>query len=400
MPTRKTIFWLLAAAAFYLIAWNVGSGWLYILMAVMLAVPLAGLVINRFNIRGLEVLQSSPPSATQGDSLVSNIVVSNKSRFPRLLVEVDGELGGGAFDFLLPMIQGKGRREVSVKLDAVSRGVYPGGTLLISSSAPYGLAKSKKKLFSACPLVVYPQWHKLPQDWDSGQKNAGYMVSTAIATRNPASDYLGVREYRPGDSLRSIHWRTAARSGRLAVIEYARQTAMTPAVIIDTYEQGDIGTGWESTFETGITLAASIIKREEGNHRRFALGSSPSDAGDSGLSQSADRAMLWLAGVEAVRSTPLKLDQGTMPWPDATPVLILSSLKTYAYLDRSDFFTIFPSTFVIMLDGRGFEPESAEKAYLMDKSALQSLAERVEAMGGRFMLIPSPQEAGECLQRL
>ena len=75
------------------------------------------------------------------------------------------------------------------------------------------------------------------------------MAASAIPTRNTASDYLvfattGLRQPR------SIHWRTSARTGSLEVIEYARQSAITPVFLVDTFSGADRGKDMASTFET------------------------------------------------------------------------------------------------------------------------------------------------------
>ena len=47
-------------------------------------------------------------------------------------------------------------------------------------------------------------------------------VTSGALTRGAGDDFYGVREYGPGDELRRVHWRTTARTGTLAVTEYAQ----------------------------------------------------------------------------------------------------------------------------------------------------------------------------------
>jgi uncharacterized protein (DUF58 family) len=68
----------------------------------------------------------------------------------------------------------------------------------------------------------------------------------------------GVREYSPGDSLHLIHWKTSARHDDL----YIRLLDGTPAsdwwIFLDLDRDVQAGSGWDSTEEYGIILAASL----------------------------------------------------------------------------------------------------------------------------------------------
>lgn len=400
MPTRKIIFWLLAAASFYLIALNVGSGWLYVLTAATVAVPLASPALSRLNVRRIGLGQRSPGSSKQGNGLHAAVEVNNPSRLPRFFLGLEGVFGGSRSSLLIPFLRSRGRQEVRMKFENLVRGVYPGGEFSLVSSAPLGLAKNRRRFTTTCPLTVYPRWQQLPCDWDTGHRNAGYLVQSAISTRNIASDYLGVRDYRPEDSPRSIHWRTSARAGRLAVVEYARQASITPVVIVDTFAQANVGEGQASTFEAAVSIATSLVQREVNHNRRFGLGSSVPDAAETGLSGQPGPAMIWLAAVNADSEKPLDLEWGTLPWSDATPVLILTSHRAYANAVDSRFFSVFPHSLVIMLDGRAFTSQTGKQTALMDDAGLQSLGDGIETRGGRFLLIPDSEDVWRYLAKL
>jgi len=400
MPTRKTIYWLIAAAFLYLIAWNVGSGWLYVLITLLLAFPLVSIPLSRASTRKVAVNITAPPSVTSGERLPVLMEIRNLSWLPRFFLDIDCTYAGSRRRLFVSALGPRESREVKLEFDRARRGSHAGAHIRLSSAAPAGLARSRRHLDAAGPLVVYPLWHQLATDWDSGQKNAGYMVSTAIPTRNTASDYLGVREYRPGDSPRSIHWRSSARSGKLASIEYSRQAAITPVLLLDTFSEAERGKGPSSTFETAVTIATSLAQRESGHNRRFGIGSSPGDAGVRGLGPPMEEAMLWLAQVETSAEKPMDLAGGGLPWPEATPVLLLTSHRVYARLDQSDLLQNFPHSIVIMIDGRGFEKGRRPGSPLMDTGSLESLADRLESMGVEFLLIPSRDEVPACLANL
>lgn len=400
MPNRKTIFWLLAGAALYFIAWNVGSGWLYILTAAMVAVPLASLPLAWFNTLGLKTQLKSPGEAMPDDHLEAFITVFNRSFLPRFLIQLQVNFAGCLTRILVPSLSGHSSRRLRIALTGIKRGVYPVANIRISSGAPFGIVTSRRRQTTDCPLVVYPRSYRLNHDWATGQGSAGYMLAGTVPTRRTGGDYLGVRDYRPEDSPRSIHWRTTARAGALSVIEYAHQVAINPVVILDNWREADFDRGASSSFETAVSIAASLIGREALHNRRFAVGSSIAEAATGGMSHQAEPALRWLSGVKADRDRPLDLETGQLPWPGATPVIILSSHKRYASVERSDLLTTNPHSVVIMLNGRGWEPDRGKRSFMMADDALAALSDQIEGHGGRFVLIDTPTQVERCLNDL
>ena len=397
MPTRRTIYWLAAAAALYLIALNVGSGWLYVVTATLLAMPLAAPLLSRLNCRRLEVVQSCSGSAVDGDTLSSQLLVTNPHRLPRFFLRLDLKLGGGGASALIPYLGPLRSCPLTLPLAGLKRGVYPGGSVIVSSSAPAGLARGRQRHDTVCRLVVYPRWRRLTGEWNAGQSGPGANASSASAARSASSDYLGVRDYRPEDSPRAIHWPTSARTGSLAVIEFSRQAATSPVFILDRY--GGAGGFDSAMFETAVTVAASLVQRESLASRRFAIGATPLEAVESALTHDA-AAMLWLAAVQPDAEAPLDLDGASLPWPEATPVLILPSSRRYRHITESGLLMAFPHSSIIMLDGRRFTGDLRRQADFMDSRELERLLARMAAGPGGLAVAGSEEEALACLEDL
>jgi len=382
-----------------MIAWNVGSGWLYILTTLLLALPLVSIPLSRMNVRNVKGRITAPESLVSGEQLPVLVEIRNGSRLPRFFLDMDLAYAGSHQRLFISCLGPRETQEAILEFSDVRRGSYGGAQIRISSAAPAGLARSRSRLEVAGPVTVYPVWHRLYTDWASGRKSAGYMVSSAVPTRNAASDYLGVREYRPEDSPRSIHWRSSARSGKLTSIEYSRLAAITPVLLLDSFSDADRGNGLSSTFETAVTITASMVQRESGHNRRFGIGASPGDANVRGLGQ-ADAAMDWLAQVQATTAQPMDLSGHELTWPEVTPVLLLTSHVAYMRLDQSELLQDFPHSIVIMLDGRGFSEGESVDPGLIDSNTLDELADRLESIGAEFLLITSRDEVPECLADL
>jgi uncharacterized protein (DUF58 family) len=71
-------------------------------------------------------------------------------------------------------------------------------------------------------------------------------------------DDTATREYRHGDDLRRIHWRTTARRGELSVRREEQPWQSRGAVILDTRTVAHRGDGAASSFEWAVSAAASV----------------------------------------------------------------------------------------------------------------------------------------------
>jgi uncharacterized protein (DUF58 family) len=85
---------------------------------------------------------------------------------------------------------------------------------------------------------------------------AGHSTSRSVATHG--DDDVATREYRQGDDLRRIHWRTTARRGELTVRREEQPWQSRGAVLLDTRLVAHRGDGPASSLEWAISAAASI----------------------------------------------------------------------------------------------------------------------------------------------
>ena len=60
-------------------------------------------------------------------------------------------------------------------------------------------------------------------------------ASVPVQRAGSGNELFGIREFRHGDSLRRIHWRSSARHGSLVVREYEPPGAQTISIVIDPH---------------------------------------------------------------------------------------------------------------------------------------------------------------------
>jgi len=80
-------------------------------------------------------------------------------------------------------------------------------------------------------------------------------------------EFLDVREYLPGDDVRTIDWKVTARMGRPYVKKFAEERELTCILCIDASGSGHFGTRnqfkLEQAAEIGATLAFSAVKNND-----------------------------------------------------------------------------------------------------------------------------------------
>ncbi|HEX2993920.1 MAG TPA: DUF58 domain-containing protein, partial [Anaerolineales bacterium] len=75
------------------------------------------------------------------------------------------------------------------------------------------------------------------------------------------TDFFGVREYHPGDSLRSLDWRLTARHPRqFFTKEFEQEEIAEIGLILDARQSTELRIGEESLFEHSIGATASLAE--------------------------------------------------------------------------------------------------------------------------------------------
>jgi uncharacterized protein (DUF58 family) len=135
------------------------------------------------------------------------------------------------------------------------RGLHSFPPLELNSKGPFGFAATRRTLEAPDQVLIYPYYHPL--------ERLRMLETRELAERQTSrvgigTQVVGTREYRPGDSLRQIHWRSTARAGKLVVKEFAEEDQPSLTLALDLSTGGTLGEGKHSTFETAIRIAATL----------------------------------------------------------------------------------------------------------------------------------------------
>ena len=84
-------------------------------------------------------------------------------------------------------------------------------------------------------------------------------------------EFSDMREYEPGDDIRTINWNVSAKMNRPFVKEFIEERDMTAVVLFDISGSGNFGAADTMKKETGAEIAASILFSTVKNNDRAGL---------------------------------------------------------------------------------------------------------------------------------
>jgi uncharacterized protein (DUF58 family) len=353
-----------------------------------LALPVASaLVVYRSRVLISNTRAADPARTQAGGAVVIHLTITNRSllRTGTLMLEDQLPAGlAGRARFVIDQLAGRESRTVSYRMPGLPRGHYRSGPLRIRLTDPFHMVDMTRAFtvtntFVVTPIVEVLAASEPPRSEDIGD-NAG---SHSVGTRG--ADDASTREYRTGDDLRKIHWRSSARMGTLMVRQEERpwqgQTSMLLDLRADAHARaGEDDSGrderWYSSLEWAISAAASIGSHVLMSRRELAL------CADPALPQRIpmrDPAALseYLAGVRAARHRDLEPFAGVLATAarDSALVAIVGALdaaSVRALADARPGSTATPA-FAVLIDtaswldpvGSGVDGGSAVPARLL-----------------------------------
>ena len=111
----------------------------------------------------------------------------------------------------------------------LGRGPVDARSWVLEASDPLGLFRYRRRTPDAEIALVLPRFTSLVAHAEVRELEA----SVAAPRAGSGTEIFGVREYRPGDPLRRIHWRSSARHGELVVREYEPPGVQTLGIFCD-----------------------------------------------------------------------------------------------------------------------------------------------------------------------
>jgi uncharacterized protein (DUF58 family) len=246
----------LGAGVLFLLGTNVQAGWLFVLCALLSGTLVAGLILPGRMLRGIEIERRAPAEVVQGEEAFVDLIVTNRARGVRLGLLLDDPHVSRTTLYVTKVSPGE-RVELVTARPARKRGVQEDSVVALRSAAPFGVAERRRLLAVAGSTIVLPAVLPLGPLPFLSEASDPSRHSHSDPHRGSGPEYLGIRDYRPGDSPRHVHWPSTARTGTVMVRELEEERSRRLAIVVDTLtDVGDEG----SPLDACCTAAASIAR--------------------------------------------------------------------------------------------------------------------------------------------
>jgi uncharacterized protein (DUF58 family) len=156
----------------------------------------------------------------------------------------------------------KGEVEATMEVLPLRRGLLHFSGVTIARPDPFGLFRAFIAVPVAQSVVILPKRYLLnPIALPGALKYQEGGVALA-ANIGRSEEFVSLREYRRGDPLRHIHWRSWAKAGKPIVKEFEDEFFVRHALVLDTFGTEPNSELLEEAVSVAASFACTVLTQE------------------------------------------------------------------------------------------------------------------------------------------
>ena len=179
--------------------------------------------------------------------------------YPRMINLIQKKRGASIEPVEIGDLPGQEVNEVVLELIPCRRGYIHFTRSRIARPDPLGLMRAMKSCDSKDNLLILPKTYTLPPVQLRGKRKYQHGGMNQASMVGEAQEFMSIRDYKPGDPMRAIHWRSFAKTGHPVVKEFQDEFFVRQGLLLDTFIEDKA----EDIFEEAVALAASFIVTEK-----------------------------------------------------------------------------------------------------------------------------------------
>ncbi|HNQ05729.1 MAG TPA: DUF58 domain-containing protein [Tetrasphaera sp.] len=188
-----------------------------------------------------------------GEKAFGAVTVRNRAGRMLLPARMELPVGSGVASFDLPALAKDADHEVLFSVPTRQRGVIAIGPVRSVRGDPLGLLRRMREWTGAHTLYVHPATVPIEASTKGFLKDIEGVTTHDLASSDVA--FHALRDYVQGDDLRTVHWRTTARVGRLMVRQF-EETRRSHLLLILSVAEADYADADE--FEVAVSSVGSM----------------------------------------------------------------------------------------------------------------------------------------------
>ena len=127
---------------------------------------------------------------------------------------------------------------------------------------PLGLFRSFARTPAAQTVLILPKRYLLPPIALPGTMKYQEGGVALAANVGRSEEFVALREYRHGDPLRHIHWRSWAKAGKPIVKEFEDEFFVRHALVLDTFDDEPHSEILEEAVSVAASFACAVLTQE------------------------------------------------------------------------------------------------------------------------------------------
>lgn len=258
--TPEGLVWSVAVLLLGGLSWLKSLNLLLLLAYVMAGLLLLNGVLARLHVRRVTASRRPLPPVYAGEQVRSILEVRNHSARAATVNVLDQDT-----DWHIERIALGEQIDCPQDRSFPHRGRVRLPAAVVWSGFPFGLLRYERPLGSDDEVIILPavgeadveglrRWLALQAGVEGRSRK---VLRRATAEQ---ADVRGVRPYRPGDSLRSVHWRSSARRGELMVREYDTAPSPELVLLVEPWLPANPTAADCAAREAALSLTATILR--------------------------------------------------------------------------------------------------------------------------------------------
>jgi Protein of unknown function DUF58 len=162
----------------------------------------------------------------------------------------------------VPIVQRGAETEAHIEMTPLRRGTLRFNGLTFARPDPLGLFRGFSRMALSQSMLVLPKRYLLPSVALPGTMKYQEGGVALAASVGQSDEFVALRDYRRGDPLRHIHWRSWAKTGKPIVKEFEDEFFVRHALVLDTFTPNPRSEAFEDAVSIAASFASSIQIQE------------------------------------------------------------------------------------------------------------------------------------------
>ncbi|HEU6447763.1 MAG TPA: DUF58 domain-containing protein [Verrucomicrobiae bacterium] len=162
----------------------------------------------------------------------------------------------------IPPLPPKGEIEARMEILPLRRGVLRFTGMTVARPDPLGICRALRHFSAPQSVLILPKRYPLPPIALPGAMKYQQGGVALAANIGRSDEFVSMRDYRRGDPVRHIHWRSWAKAGKPIVKEFEDEFFARHALVLDTFTDEQHSEILEEAVSVAASFACTVLTQE------------------------------------------------------------------------------------------------------------------------------------------